>query len=170
MIHCNSEIFEGFFWKNGCRTNCSVSCICAGGYSCWKCKNVWLVLKLCSVASFSEIYTVFLCLHYENVKRDCVKSISEGKIRNSYFPSHLQYMIAFWIEVALIHVIFQVLIGSFIILITWKSIRWSSLKFNDLSVLPFLEKEQRWGLLNTCLPQVPRGWGSNAVLDTVFSL
>lgn len=148
MIHCNSEIL-GFFWKNGCTTNFSILHLCAGGYSCWKSKNVWLVLELCSVASFSETYTVFLCLDYENVKCDCVKSISEVKTWNYCFPSHLQDMIDLWIEIILIHVIFQVLISSFIIPITWKSMKWSSLKFNDSSVLPFLEKEQRSGLLNT---------------------
>lgn len=110
--------FWGCFWKTGCTTNCLVFCICAGGYSCWKCKNVWLVPELCSVTSFSETYTVFLCLNCENVKCDCVKSLSEVKTWNYYFPSHLQDMIDLWIEITSIRVIFQVLIGSSIILIT----------------------------------------------------
>ena len=63
--------------------------------------------------------------------------------------SHLQDMIDLWIEVTLIHVIFQVLIGSLKILIAWKSVKSSSLKFNDSSVLPFLEKEHGLGLPNT---------------------
>lgn len=70
----------GFFLQNGYTANFSESCMCVGGYSCWKCRNVWFFLELYSVVSFSETYTVFLCLDYENVKCDFMKSISEVKI------------------------------------------------------------------------------------------
>lgn len=51
-------------------------------------------------------------------------------------------MIDFWIEIALLNVLFQVLIGSFIILITWKSIKWSSLKSMVLVFCSFLKKKK----------------------------
>lgn len=73
---------------------------------------------------------------------------------NNFWSQNMKLKLPFsstrYFEVALLNVIFQVLVGSFIILITWKSIKWSSLKSMVHVFCPFLKKKKVLVTLPSC--------------------
>lgn len=92
-IHCNSEILFGLFLfkKKDAQPIVQYLAFMQVFILAESVTIVWLVLEICSVASFWGPI-LYLCLDYENVQCNCVTSISEVKIRNYYLLTYKMWL------------------------------------------------------------------------------